>query len=23
LMKTMNKMGGGKKALSALNPFGR
>jgi signal recognition particle subunit SRP54 len=23
LMKTMNKMGGGKRALSALNPFGR
>ena len=23
LMKTMNKMGGGKKALSTLNPFGR
>ena len=23
LMKTMNKMGGGKKALSAINPFGR
>lgn len=23
LMKTMNKMGGGKKALSALNPFGK
>ncbi len=23
LMKTMNKMGGGKKALSAMNPFGR
>jgi signal recognition particle subunit SRP54 len=23
LMKTMNKMGGGKKALTALNPFGR
>lgn len=23
MMKTMNKMGGGKKALSALNPFGR
>lgn len=23
LMKTMNKMGGGKKALSALNPFAR
>ncbi|MEX2235191.1 MAG: signal recognition particle protein [Cyclobacteriaceae bacterium] len=23
LIKTMNKMGGGKKALSALNPFGR
>ena len=23
LMKTMNKMGGGKKGLAALNPFGR
>jgi signal recognition particle subunit SRP54 len=23
MMKTMNKMGGGKRALSALNPFGR
>jgi signal recognition particle subunit SRP54 len=23
LMKSMNKMGGGKKALTALNPFGR
>jgi signal recognition particle subunit SRP54 len=23
LMKTMNKMGGGKRALSALNPFGK
>lgn len=23
LMKTMNKMGGGKRAMSALNPFGR
>src|SRR5690606_8713934 len=23
LMKTMNKMGGGRKALSAMNPFGR
>ena len=23
LMKTMNKMGGGKRALSSLNPFGR
>ena len=23
LMKTMNKMGGGKRALNALNPFGR
>jgi signal recognition particle subunit SRP54 len=23
MMKTMNKMGGGKRALSSLNPFGR
>jgi len=23
MMKTMNKMGGGKRALGALNPFGR
>lgn len=23
MMKTMNKMGGGKRALNALNPFGR
>jgi len=23
MMKTMNKMGGGQRALSALNPFGR
>jgi signal recognition particle subunit SRP54 len=23
MMKTMNKMGGGKRALSAINPFGR
>jgi signal recognition particle subunit SRP54 len=23
MMKTMNKMGGGKRALSALNPFGK
>jgi signal recognition particle subunit SRP54 len=23
MMKTMNKMGGNKRALSALNPFGR
>ena len=23
MMKTMNKMGGGNRALSALNPFGR
>jgi signal recognition particle subunit SRP54 len=23
MMKTMNKMGGGKRALSNLNPFGR
>jgi len=23
MMKTMNKMGGGKRALGAMNPFGR
>jgi signal recognition particle subunit SRP54 len=23
MMKTMNKMGGGKRALSSLNPFGK